>query len=101
MPTHRLYLDTFFVQALLNRRDEHHERARTLLPMIQSASEVVVSEAVLTEIGNALSGGERSRAAAFIRRCYDEPNITVVTVDRPLLHRALELFESHADKEWA
>lgn len=96
----RLFLDTFFVQALLNVRDAHHERARALLPQVEGAAEVVVTEAVLIEIGNALSGSLRQLAAAFIRRCYTEPNMTVVSVKTPLLLRGLELYESRADKDW-
>lgn len=98
----RLFLDTFYVQALLNPRDSHHARALALLPQVRHAAEVVTTEAVFAEVGNALSGTPRLRqlAAAFIRRCYTEPNMAVVPVDTALLTRALELFESHTDKEW-
>jgi hypothetical protein len=64
------------------------------------AEEVVVTEAVLIEIGNALSGALRRSAAAFIRRCYSAANITVIPVDTPLLTRALELYENRSDKAW-
>ena len=100
MPGRRFLLDTFFVQALLNARDTHHQQASALLPEITSAAEVVVTEAVLIEIGDALSGALRQLAAAFIRRCYTETNITVVSIDPPLLGRALELYESRSDKAW-
>jgi uncharacterized protein len=98
----RLFLDTYYVQALLNPRDPHHARALALLPQVRQAGEVTITEAVFAEIGNALSGTPRLRqlASAFIRRCYIEANIAVVPVDTALLARALELFESHADKEW-
>lgn len=97
-----LFLDTFYVQALLNPRDPHHARALALLPQVRQAAEVVTTEAVFAEVGNALSGTPRLRqlAAAFIRRSYTEANMTVVSVDTALLTRALELFESRADKEW-
>ena len=55
-PGARLFLDTSYVQALLNPRDSHHRRALSLLPRVKAASEVVVTEAVLIEVGNALSG---------------------------------------------
>lgn len=102
MPGTRLFLDTYFVQALLNQRDSYHGRALVLLPQVKRATEVVVTEAVLAEVGNALSGTPQLRqlAAAFIRRCYAEPNMAVVPVDTALLARALELFESHGDKQW-
>jgi hypothetical protein len=102
MPGARLFLDTYYVQALLNPRDAQHERALSLLAQVKGATEVIVTEAVLTEVGNALSGTRRLRqlAAGFIRRCYGEPNMTVVTVDTSLLSRALDLFEGRDDKEW-
>jgi len=61
---------------------------------------VGITEAVLTEIGNALSGRLRGPAAAFIRRCYAAPNVTVIPVDTPLFLRAVALYESRPDKEW-
>ncbi len=81
-------------------RDAAHERAKALFPQVGGADEVVITEAVLTEIGNALSGTLRQFAVAFIRRCYAEPNITVVSVDTQLLMRALDLFANRGDKEW-
>ena len=102
LPGARLFLDTHYVQALLNPRDSRHEQALKLLPQVETAAEVVVTEAVFAEVGNALSGTSRSRklAVGFIQRCYTEPNTTVVPVDTQLLSRALVLFASRVDKEW-
>ncbi len=102
LPGARLFLDTYFVQALLNPRDLHHERALAILPQVKRAAEVVVTEAIFAEVGNALSGSPRLRrlAATFIRRCYTEANMAVVPVDTPLLARALDLYESRGDKGW-
>jgi uncharacterized protein len=100
MSNERLLLGTVYVQALLNHRDQHHAQALRLAPRVRSAAEVWVTEAVLIEIGDALSGTHRAGAAAFIGSCYRTPNITVVPVDTPLLSRALRLYESHTDKEW-
>ena len=96
----RLFLDTFFVQALLNAADSYHERAKLFLPHVASAAEVVITEAVLIEIGNALSVRLRVPAAVFIQRCYTTLNITVVPVDTRLFLRAVALFESRSDKTW-
>ena len=100
MASRRIFLDTFFVQALLNAHDAYHTRAIRLLPEVNAADEVLVTEAVLVEVGNALSAGMRRHAAEFIRQCYATPNMTVVPVDTALLHRALALYESHSDKSW-
>jgi predicted nucleic acid-binding protein len=98
----RLFLDTSYVQALLNPRDAHHPRALALVSRVKRSPEVVITEAVLAEVGNALSRTPRLRrhATTFIRGCYTEPNMSVVSVDTTLMTQALELFESRSDKEW-
>lgn len=100
MNTDRLFLDTAFVQALLNRRDQYHAQARALLPRLRSAREIWVTEAVLAEIGNALSSLDRLAAARFIVECYKTANIHEVSVDTPLFRRALRLYEDRPDKGW-
>jgi predicted nucleic acid-binding protein len=100
MTGERLFLDTAFVQALLNRHDQHHDQARILLPRVRTAAEVWVTEAILIEIGNALSAFNREAAAAFIEQCYHTANVRVVGVDTLLLLRALQLYQSRPDKTW-
>jgi len=96
----RLFLDTVFVQALLNRRDHYHLQARAFLPHVRTAAEVWVTEAVLVEVGNALSALNRAAAAQFIQQCYRTENVRVVTVDTPLLNRAVHLYQARLDKAW-
>lgn len=100
MNTELLFLDTTFVQALLNRRDQYHTQAKGLLPRLRNAREVWVTEAVLVEIGNALSNLDRSAAVRFIAGCYKTANIHVVSVDTQLLKRALHLYQDRPDKGW-
>ena len=96
----RFFLDTAYVQALVNARDQHHLMARTLLQRLRAASEVWVTEAVLNEVGNVLARSHRAEAAAFIKRCYTTANIRVVSVDTTLFHRAPDLYKHRADKDW-
>ena len=100
MSTDRFFLDTAFVQALLNRRDQYHAQARALLPRLRNAREIWVTEAVLVEIGNALSSLDRLAAVRFIEECYKTPNIHVVSIDTQLLTRALRLYRDRPDKGW-
>jgi predicted nucleic acid-binding protein len=93
-------LDTFYVQAILNPDDAYHARAVALAPRIEAATEVVVTEAVLIEIGDALSDKDRAAAVAFVRACYGTPNITVVPLTGELMARALTLYDSRPDKAW-
>jgi predicted nucleic acid-binding protein len=96
----RLFLDTAFVQALLNRNDQYHVIAKSRLTELHTATEVWTTEAILIEIGNALSATHREAAVRFINQCYATPNTHVVSVDTALLKRALGLYDERADKEW-
>lgn len=96
----RFFLDTAYVLALLNPHDIYHKQAKALLPSIRVAREVWITEAVLIEIGNALAHSNRSTAVAFINSCYFTPNVNVVSVDRTLVHRAIDFYRSREDKEW-
>ena len=100
MNQERLFLDTVFIQALLNKNDQYHTQAKALLTRVKSAVEVWVTEAVLIEVGNALSAVNRTASVQFINQCYQTDNIKVVSVDTTLLMRALELYHSRQDKDW-
>lgn len=100
MSRERFFLDTVFIQALLNPRDNFHVQARTLFPRVRDAVEVWLTEAILIEVGNALSAFNRSGATQFIRQCYDTPNIRIVTVDTTLFKAALSLYQARPDKTW-
>lgn len=101
MTDERLFLDTVYVQALLSKNDQHHATARRLLRRVQEAQEVWLTEAILIEIANALSGINRALAAAFAHQCYASSNVRVVPIDTPLLLRGLALYEMRPDKTWS
>ena len=98
MSLERLFLDTVFIQASLNRRDHYHTEALRLFPLVQDAAEVWVTEAILVEVGNALSSMNRPLAAQFIRQCYKTPNLQVIPISPDLFQRALELYQVRPDK---
>lgn len=100
MNAKRFFLDTVFLQAQLNPRDRHHARAKAFVPKLREAAEVWVTEAVLVEVGNALSAVNRSAAAQLIHQCYQTTNTHVVSVDTRLFSRAVELYQSRSDKAW-
>jgi len=100
MSNERLFLDTVFIQALLNKGDQYHSQAREFLPRVRAAAAVFVTEAVLLEVGNALGSVNRSGAVQFIEQCYNTANLQVVTVDTLLLTRALQLYSERPDKTW-
>lgn len=101
MSPDRPLLDATFVAGYLNPRDQYHAEAVKRLPQVKAASEVVITEAVLVEVGNLLHATQhRLRAAEFIGNCYVTDNITVVPLDTDLLIRALAFYRQHTDKSW-
>jgi uncharacterized protein len=100
MTNERLFLDTAFIQALLNPRDDYHSHAKQLFPRIRAASEVWITEAIFVEVGNALSAFNRNGAVQFIQQCYRTDNIKVISIDTELLMQALALYHARSDKTW-
>jgi uncharacterized protein len=100
MTIDRLFLDTAFIQALLNPRDDFHDQAKKLFPQVRSANKVWITEAVLVEVGNALSAFNRPGAVKFIQLCYSTENIQVVSISTELMMQALSLYNSRSDKLW-
>src|SRR2546427_1880825 len=100
MSGERLLLDSPFIAGLINSRDQLHLKAKTFLPLVETAAEVVITEAVLIEVGNLLhSIQHRQRAAEFINGCYETSNVTIISVDSELLRKAVDFYRLHQDKD--
>ena len=94
-----VFIDTSYVLALVNKRDRYHESALSTSKLLSPP--FVTTEAVLIEIGNALSQRAwRSLAVATLDRLRNSPEIEVVAVDPVLLERAIALFAARSDKDW-
>lgn len=59
-----------------------------------------LTEAILMEVGNALSAFNRQQVAAFIHQCYQTDNIQIVNISTTLFESGLSLYESRFDKTW-
>jgi predicted nucleic acid-binding protein len=94
-----IFIDTGYILVLVNAADQHHGRAGLAARQIKPP--FLTSEAVLTEIGNALSRAPwRALGYATIQDLRIDPNIEVVPVDTTLFERALALYGERMDKEW-
>ena len=100
MSEERLFLDTAFIQAILNRRDQYHQSALKLLPLVENAQEIWTTEAILMEVGNALSSFDRLKVVNFIKQCYTTENIKVVNISSDIFKDGLNLYDSRQDKQW-
>jgi uncharacterized protein len=95
-----LFLDTAYVLALVDRRDQYHVSALALQHRLRDAAEVWTTEAVLLEIGNSLSASNRGQAVRLNRRAYETRNLRVAPLTTKPLLEALVLYESRSDKQW-
>lgn len=97
-----VFLDTGFAIALSVESDEHHERAEKLAGQLEDEqTRLITTQAILLEIGNALSK-ERYRAAAIelFDALEEDPLVEIVPLTENLFTQALDLFRSRPDKEW-
>jgi predicted nucleic acid-binding protein len=97
-----LFVDTAFVYALFNSRDQWHDGAvEWQLKIAAENLPLITTQFVLTEIGNGLSSLKfRRDAAAIIRAFENNPLVTVVSASSELFNQALNLYESRSDKDW-
>jgi uncharacterized protein len=100
MSKERMLLDTVFLQGLLDPSDQYHALALKLLPRVFNAQEVIITEAILAELGDALSRSKRNEVAQFILQCYTTTNMTVINIDSLLFQKTLQLYRSRSDKDW-
>lgn len=100
MTGERIFLDTWYIVALLTPRDSSHARAKRLFARVRSAA-VVITDAVLLEVCNWFARSDRAGAAEFVRNCYVDSRFEVVPIDRALLGIALQEYSSVADKDWS
>ncbi len=97
-----VFLDTSYFIALFNRRDRFHARAvEAARRFAHGNTPMMTTDAVLIEIGNALSPlPARALAAQIIAAVREAAAIEVARVDAPLFERGLALFRQRMDKEW-
>ena len=98
----KVFLDTSFSIALSIVKDEFHQRAIELAKQVNTAqSEIITTQAVILEVGNALSKLKyRQSAIGIIEFFKNDPNITIVSFSDELFEKACSLFRSRPDKEW-
>lgn len=98
----RLFLDTAYIYALFNTRDQWHTKAIEWQKTLEADNRpLVTTQLVLVEIGNGLSGQQfRQKAASVIRYLQDNSLVDVIPVLPRAFARAFELFEQRPDKDW-
>jgi len=94
-----LFIDTGYIIALINSADQHHQEALELSQKYEGYP-VFTTDAILLEIGNALSRNARQEAATIIHYFQTATEATVIPLTPDLLNSAIEMYEIHQDKTW-
>ena len=93
------FIDTSYVLALLNTHDKYHRQAQNLASEIDS--KLLTTEAILTEIGNALAKLKwRELAVSTLDDIRGDEDIEILSVNSTLFTKALNLYASRMDKTW-
>ena len=95
-----IFVDTSYVVALVNRRDQWHERALAWSQAIEDR--VVTTEYVLWEAVNFLSSPvDRGKAKAVADYLRSDPSVEFIFASPDLLDKGLELHSARGDKAWS
>lgn len=96
-----IFLDTAYVYALVNTRDEwHHEALSWQKKLEQEQRRIITTELILVEIADGLAAIRfRRQAAQVISALQSSPFVEVVAVPSELLTLALDLYRQRGDKE--
>lgn len=97
----KIFVDTSYVLALFNTSDEFHKKAKELKKLTLSPNKVITTEAILLEIGNALSRlNLRQKCSVFIKGFYKTENVQIIPITTALIMEGIEFFDRRIDKEW-
>jgi predicted nucleic acid-binding protein len=97
-----VFLDTSFAIALSSVTDQNHVQAVNLANQLEThKTHLVTTQAILLEIGNALSK-QKYRAAAIqlLESLETDSSVEVIALTNSLYQLAFNLFKQREDKEW-
>jgi predicted nucleic acid-binding protein len=97
-----LFVDTAYVYALINPRDQWHLEAVEWRKRIKSEKRLLLTtEFILAEIADGLSAVNfRQAAARAIHILQENPFVKIVPASSELFAQALTLYELRSDKNW-
>lgn len=95
----RIFVDTLFVIALINQRDQYHSKAVSLADLFEGRP-LLTTDAVLLEIGNALARGYKTEAIEVLDHLLTAEEVEVVRLTPELFEEAFHLYRSYQDKAW-
>lgn len=95
----RIFVDTAFVVALVNQKDQYHDQALELSRKYENAP-LLMTEAVLLEIGNALAKDYKQEAIETIKAFRTSNEVVIAELNSQLFNSGFEMYEKYQDKVW-
>jgi len=94
----KTFVDTNYVLALVNPRDQYHQRARKFAKIFEGQT-LLVTDAVLLEIGNGLARYFKQEAVEVLDDFLESKDVELIRLTPELFAKAFDLYRSHLDKE--
>lgn len=95
----QIFIDTVFMLATMNRRDQYHEQAARLAKRYEGY-QLLITDAVLLEVGNTLARHHKQEAVEAIQYALASPEIEVVHLTPELFEKGFALYRGYKDKVW-
>jgi predicted nucleic acid-binding protein len=97
-----IFLDTAYVNALINTRDQWHERAvRWERKLAAERRKLLTTEFILIEIGDSLATVKyRAEAVDTISRLISSSFVEVLPATSQLFNAGFDLYRQRQDKAW-
>ena len=96
----KLFLDTSYILALLDKNDQYHEKALKLFSNINTTKEIWFHEGILIEIGDGLSEINRDAAFKFYKSVEQTKNFNNYKISSELISEAYDFYYQYKDKDW-
>src|SRR5436190_20106445 len=97
-----IFLDSSFIYALLNQRDQFHRQAVAVVDRLTPSDQFVITDAVIFECCSLLAAlGARNSIIGFLDDVVADDRYLIVHIDAERFYRAYEMFKSYRDKEWS
>ncbi|MBI2806531.1 MAG: type II toxin-antitoxin system VapC family toxin [Planctomycetes bacterium] len=95
----KVFADTFYFLALLNKHDEAHAKAVGYSGLVDK---LVTTEWVLTELADGLASSRHRKMFVQTRQeLLADSDAQVIPFEKQLYDEGIQLFHNRADKEWS